>query len=396
MKLLFFAPAFPPPMEGGSVVYLYNIVSHLPPSDVVVYTQAHPEAAVFDSRQAFTIYRDSRRFENWSRWEQAGAVVRWAWDVISVVRRHDLNILHADCYYTTGLVAWMVGRLLGKPYVVYTYGEEIAQQLRCRPDLWGKLRGEIYRRIIRDADGLIAVSDYTAGLLVQMGASREKIRKILPMISETKCSDSRTAALVRRKFRIPEGCKIVLTGGRLIARKGHDRLIRAMPRILDACPGTLLIVTSRGPEMENLKACVRTSGVDRHVVFTGFVTDEELSMLYELCEVFAMPHRETMDGDTEGCPTVFLEANAHGKPVVGGGAGGVADAILDGETGFIVDGEDPDAIADAVARLLRDPDLARRMGENGRRRVVESLTPQKGAEQVLEISRRILRARERS
>ncbi len=397
MNLLFFAPAFPPPMEGGSAVYLHNIVSNLPPSDVVVYTQAHPESREFDASRPFEIVRDPHRYTvaEWTVATQVLAVFKWMRRISPILARRKIDVVHADVYLNCGLVAWLLRRTHGVPYVLYAYGEELNQQL-CGPSGPAHaIKGALYRRVIRGASGLIAVSRYTAGLLERMGARPSRIHVLRPMIAPSKLPVASDIEAIRAKFGIPGNRKIILSAGRLIARKGHDRLIRSMPVILESCPEAMLLIASRGPELDHLKKIAVESGVNPQVVFAGFVSDTDLSMLYELCEVFAMPHRETADGDTEGCPTVFLEANAHGKPVVGGRAGGVEDAIIDGETGFIVDGENPAEIAKAILKLLRDPALARDMGERGRRRVAEELSPKSGAERVAALSREILQERNR-
>ena len=125
-------------------------------------------------------------------------------------------------------------------------------------------------------------------------------------------------------------------------------------------------------------------------MFAGFVLDTEKAAFFDLCDVFAMPHRQLADADTEGCPTVFLEAGAHGKPVVGGRAGGVSDAILDAQTGFIVDGERPEQIAKALVSILTDRALAVRLGARGRQRVLEDLSPEKGAQVLMDYSQAVL------
>lgn len=102
-----------------------------------------------------------------------------------------------------------------------------------------------------------------------------------------------------------------------------------------------------------------------------------------------MPHRELAGSlDTEGCPTVFLEARAHGKSVVGGRAGGVNDAVLHGQTGFIVDGKNAAVVVMAVETLLSDPNLARTMREAGRE-YVAALTPERNTREVWRLSSEI-------
>jgi phosphatidylinositol alpha-1,6-mannosyltransferase len=156
------------------------------------------------------------------------------------------------------------------------------------------------------------------------------------------------------------------------------------------------VLAGPGPLLDELLDLARECGVSDKVIMTGRVSDSELSALYDLCVVFAMPNRELPDGDTEGFGTVFLEANAHGKPVVGGRAGGVSDAILDGQTGIMVDGQNTDEIAAAIINLLGDPELARRLGENGRERVLREFSPAKAAGRVLAFSQEIIKGRQRS
>jgi phosphatidylinositol alpha-1,6-mannosyltransferase len=196
------------------------------------------------------------------------------------------------------------------------------------------------------------------------------------MISPSKQAVSEAVAVIKTKFNLADDQRVILCVGRLIERKGQSDLIRSMPQILSVFPNTILIIVGRGLESNKLQKLVDELGLRNHVIFSGFVDDDELAALYNLCDVFALPHKELEDGDTEGCPTVFLEANAHGKPVVGGDAGGVRDAIINGVTGF-----------------LGDCQLAKQMGEHGRQRVLNDLTPQKGVEHLLAFCRNILEER---
>ena len=126
--------------------------------------------------------------------------------------------------------------------------------------------------------------------------------------------------------------------------------------------------------------------LDDHVLFTGYVDPDQLNSLYNLCDVYVMLSRELVArGDTEGFGITFLEANACGKPVIGGDSGGVSDAILDGVTGFLVDPLDVDGVAEKLILLLEDPDLARRLGQQGRARVEGSFTWDGITKQLLEM-----------
>jgi phosphatidylinositol alpha-1,6-mannosyltransferase len=160
---------------------------------------------------------------------------------------------------------------------------------------------------------------------------------------------------------------VVVCVSRLVPRKGQDALIRALPAIRRRVPGAALLVVGGGPYRSTLSRLARDSGVADDVVFTGTVAWEELPAHYAAGDVYAMPCRTRRGGlDVEGLGIVYLEASATGLPVVAGDSGGAPDAVRAGETGYVVGGRDIAAIADRVATLLTDPELARRLGAAGR------------------------------
>jgi len=151
---------------------------------------------------------------------------------------------------------------------------------------------------------------------------------------------------------------------RMVPRKGQDTLIRAWPRVRAEVPGAALLLVGDGPYAQALKRQAGRLGVSGDVVFTGPVPWSELPGYYDAANVFAMPCRTRRAGlDVEGLGMVYLEASATGLPVIGGDSGGAPDAILDGESGYVVRGAT--ALAARIADLLNDPARARAMGEKG-------------------------------
>ena len=150
-------------------------------------------------------------------------------------------------------------------------------------------------------------------------------------------------------------------------RKGQDTLLRAWPAVLSRFPEAALLVVGGGPYAADLRRLAARSGIAGSVHFTGPVPQAELPAHYAAGDVFAMPCRTRRGGlDVEGLGIVYLEASAAGLPVVGGDSGGAPDAILDGETGYVVGGRDVSALAGRLTALLDDPAGARAMGEKGR------------------------------
>jgi phosphatidylinositol alpha-1,6-mannosyltransferase len=165
---------------------------------------------------------------------------------------------------------------------------------------------------------------------------------------------------------------LVVCVSRLVARKGQDILILGMERLRRTVPEAALMVVGGGPYEAALRALADAAPAGS-VFFSGEVSEADLPRYYAMGDVFAMPCRTRLGGlEVEGWGNVFIEAAACARPVVVGDSGGAREALVDGETGILVDGRDVDAVADAVGTLLADPGLARKMGEAGRARVERS------------------------
>jgi phosphatidylinositol alpha-1,6-mannosyltransferase len=164
-----------------------------------------------------------------------------------------------------------------------------------------------------------------------------------------------------------DGKQIIISVGRLVHRKGQDRLIESIARLRAEFPEVHLILVGEGPHRERLESIARRNEVRDAITFVGRLQLEQLPLYLSIAEVFAMPSRDRLAGlEVEGLGIVYLEASGCGLPVIVGRSGGAPDAVIDGETGFIVDGEDVVSIADACAQLLRNPSYARAMGLKGR------------------------------
>jgi phosphatidylinositol alpha-1,6-mannosyltransferase len=154
-------------------------------------------------------------------------------------------------------------------------------------------------------------------------------------------------------------------------------VIRVLPTVLKNIPDLKYIIAGSYEKKycQRLQQLVEDLNLGDIVTFTGYVQPHEIPLYYNLCDVYIMPSRELENkGDTEGFGITYLEANACEKPVIGGKSGGVVDAIVDGKTGFLVNPEDEDEIADKLILLLSDPGLAQKLGKNGRDRIEKGYT----------------------
>jgi phosphatidylinositol alpha-1,6-mannosyltransferase len=266
----------------------------------------------------------------------------------------DLVIVNTSfCYWTAKVIKQWKPRM---NVTFYVHGEEV-------PDGKG-YHGRKSLEALQGGDRVVAVSSYTKSALVKVGLDPDRVTVINNGVDTTRFQPGPRSQAIIDRFRLGNR-RILLTLARLDERKGQDMLIRAIPKIVEAIPDLAYLVVGEGSMMERLWALVSELRLESTVLFTGGVSDEDVLAYYRTCDVYAMPNRTTGTGDTEGFGLVFLEAGACGKAVIGGKAGGVPDAIRDGETGFLVDGTSTDAIAGACVKLLDDGELRDRLGANG-------------------------------
>lgn len=359
-----------PPMTGGEATWYAQICALLPPEQVIVLAPRMPGDRSFDTRRR---YRIIRRYVPVSPHPLARLcqLVLLFVHAAGLVRRERIDVVHIGHLYL-GPVALALQRLAGVPYVLYLHGGEVAPYLRFRLVRWTA------RAIVQGARLVVANSVDTRRRYEATGVSHPNVRIVPPIADIGRFRPDHPASWVRRRYRV-DGAKVLLTVGRLVGRKGHDAVIRALSRVQQAAGPVRYLIAGSGPEEPRLRALARSLGVADAVIFAGRVPDEDLPHFYAACDVFVMPSRELPERDgVEGFGIVFLEAGAAGKPVIGGRSGGIADAVLDGTTGLLVDPRSEDELATALISLLRDAAEAARLGQEGRSRAVQ-LTAAAGA-----------------
>ncbi|WP_219420400.1 glycosyltransferase family 4 protein [Pseudonocardia nigra] len=342
-----------PPRTGGIQSYLQALADRLPAGALVVYAPAWPGAAEFDAAAGYPVHRHPT-----SLMLPVPAV---ACRAVALAREHEAGTVWFGASAPLGLLGPVLRRRAGIERVVAsTHGHEVG---------WAMLPGarQALRRIGRDADAFTTISRYTRGR-VAAAFGPDAALEVLPsgVDAEVFRPDPAARTELRRRYGLGEA-PVVSCVSRLVARKGQDVLIRALPRVRAAVPGARLLFVGNGPDRGRLRRLATDVGVADHVVFTGPVPAAELPAHYAVGDVFALPCRTRGGGlDVEGLGIALLEAAATGLPVVAGDSGGAPETVWDGHTGHVVDGRDQRVVADAVAGLLADPDRARRMGAAGR------------------------------
>jgi phosphatidylinositol alpha-1,6-mannosyltransferase len=281
------------------------------------------------------------------------------WTIYLIVKER-IDIVHCGDFLPAGAIGLILKKLLGIPYVYYVHGEGNTwfQQFRFQPK---------FRKIVlRNAERIVAACTYAEeGVKRDLNGGYEKVFKITPGVDYKNFNPKWKDTELLRELGL-EGKKVILTVGRLVERKGQDSVISAMPKILADVPDAVYLVGGRGPYEERLRSLAAELNLENHVTFLGFVPQGKLFNLYSICDVFVMINRETIQDGPEGFGMVFTEASAAGKPVVAGKSGGTEDSVLEGITGYRVDPMNVDEIASCIIKILKDEQLRRTLGRNGR------------------------------
>ena len=342
-----------PPRVGGIQRTLEALVAQLPPDRVSVLCPDWEGGEAFDAAAPYRVLRQPETFL-WPTPEVARRVE-------DAVRETGAEVVLFGATYPLA----MIGPRLaagGTPYLAAAHGFEY--WLSVMPGAHSLMRYATSKasRVPVMCSEFIARTVRTAvprGVPVSVlypGADIEAFRPDLP-------TDD-----LRDRYGIGDG-PLVVCVSRLVARKGQDMLIRGMADVRRRVPESTLLIVGGGPYEGELRA-LAGQAPEGSVIFAGQVSEEDLPRHYAVGDVFAMPCRTRLGGlEVEGWGNVFIEAAACARPVVVGDSGGAREALVDGETGILVDGADAGAVADAVATLLADQALARRMGEAGRLRV---------------------------
>jgi phosphatidylinositol alpha-1,6-mannosyltransferase len=343
-----------PPKHGGIQAYLWELWRRLPPDDVTVLTTPHPKAGAWDAAQPFRVVRDRDRV--------LLPTPPLAQRITRLAREVGAELIVLDPALPVGLL----GPRLSIPYALVLHGAEVTVPGRL------PVSQQVMRSVLRGAQVIIAAGGYPAFearraargelpiVVVPPGVNAQRFRPLAP--------DER--ADVRRKLGLDPDGRVIVGVSRLVPRKGFDTLLKAASRLVATRPDLEVAIAGGGRDRQRLERVAAEQQAP--VRFLGRVPDDDLPSVYAAADVFAMLCRDRWGGlEQEGFGIVFLEAAACGVPQVAGHSGGSDEAVVDGVTGRVVHGDDPLAVAAALAPMLDDATLRHRMGDAARARAIE-------------------------
>lgn len=347
-----------PPRTGGIESFVLAMARRFPPGQVVVHTARQKGDREFDAGLPFPVIRDKSPIML-----PTPAITRRS---VEIAKAEGCDRVWFGAAAPLGLMAPRLRAAGIERMVATTHGHEV---------WWAVVPGTraLMRRIGRHVDLLTYLGEYTRSRIAPAldPASRTRFVQLTPGVDDATFTPEVSGARVRAELGLGQRPVIVCVS-RMVARKGQDVLVEALPRIRERAPDAALLLVGDGPYRSEVERRIVRARLSEHVFVTGRVSWERIPEYFAAGDVFCMPARTRLGGfDLEGLGICYLEAAATGLPVVAGDSGGAPDAVLEGENGFVVSGTDVSAVADRCADLLLNKDLAAKFGLRGREWVME-------------------------
>lgn len=348
------------PRAGGIESFILGLLKRLPNQSVIVYTSSQPESASFDKdlfdKHGVIVIRDRSKILL-----PTPRITRRA---IKLMNEFDTKSIWFGAAAPLALMAATLRKNGATRIVALTHGHEV---------WWAKLVifRKLLKQIAKNVDVLTYLGEYTKNAIKTQVADKSKLVKIAPGIDVDHFFPSEKSSDLINKLRLNDH-RVIVSVGRLVHRKGQDKLIIAMSQVVKSFPKAVLLIVGEGPIKYMLQKLVQHHSLEKNVIFAGRVQLEELPNYIRLGEIFAMPARDRFFGlEVEGLGIVYLEASACGLPVIVGKSGGAPDAVIHEKTGLVVEGTSPDQIANSIKTFLQQPELAKNYGKAGREWVVD-------------------------
>ncbi|WP_370241294.1 glycosyltransferase family 4 protein [Marisediminitalea sp.] len=379
MKTLVLSQNFPP-ASGGSGRWFWELYSRLGDNYLVVADE-QPDVEAFDAQSDLPITRMPMYSPQWGLASLEGLkyYYRSYRRLRKLVKANKIEMIHCGRVLPEGLMAFFINKTLGVPYACYVHGEDLEASALSRE------LNSLTKMVMRSAAKIICNSHNSAGIVERVDNSvMSKVVVMHPGADTNKfvpLAQPDTGFLAKMGW---QNKQLIVTVGRLQARKGQDKMIEAMPQVLSVCPQAHYVVIGHGECEQLLRDTVERLGVQAHVDILTACDDDTMIKCYQHCDVFILPNR-TEGQDIEGFGMVLVEAQACAKPVIAGDSGGTKETLIAEQTGKIVDATKPEALASAVASFLQSPALANEYGRAGREHAVSQFDWENAARRAEQI-----------
>jgi len=374
MKILFVSADFPP-MDGGIAIFDYHICKELVARGhkLIVIAKWFQGCKDFDNKQDFVIFRLKGKIRPTS--------LESIYKILITILKKKIELIFFGHFGSTHWLGGVLAKKIFKvPYIIFVHGNEFNAYLHklTKADRWAS------KIVLKNTTQIITNSRATKKVIENNGFPSKRIHIVYPGADPEIFNANNQNIEIMKKYEL-EGKKVLLSVSRLAWIKNHVNVLNALPKVIKHFPNLIYLIVGKGEEEKNIRIVINELGLQSYVKLIGYIEPPHVGPYYCTCDVFIMPSKS---GNTyyESFGIAYAEANACGKPVIAGKSGGIEEAVIDGVTGLLVDPENIEEIAQTIIRLLTDREYARKLGENGRRRVENELnwkTTGKKIEEVL-------------
>ena len=341
------------PRTGGIETFIIGLLERIEDKEIWVYTSHQQNSADYDQRwlnkYKVRVIRD--------RSKVLLPTIRVARNLRKLIKSQEIEVIWFGAAAPLGISAPWLRLPSVKRVIALTHGHEV-WWAKIPPFSW------LLRYASSGIDFVGVLGDYTERA-ISKAVNREKLIRIAPGIDIQHFT--KTGSSLRKDLQLGNR-PVIICVGRLVHRKGQDKLIEALPEIKKFIPDAILLIVGEGPHRKELDLLVTKYKLEDSVKFIGRISYDDLPKYLSASDLFAMPSRDRLFGlEVEGLGIVYLEASACQLPVIVGRSGGATDALLEGVTGISVNGRDTNEIAGAVVKLLGNKKLAEEMGKSGRK-----------------------------
>ena len=350
------------PRAGGIETFIIGLIERRPVGQTIVYTSAQANSEQYDAdwlaQYGVRVIRDRSKI--------LLPTPRVAFHLKKIIRKEGITTAAFGSAAPLGLLSAGMKRAGVVRTVALTHGHEV---------WWAKVFpfNLLLRRIGSTVDVLTFLGEFTRSAISKglTAKAQASMVKIAPGIDVEHFIPTDVTVL-RNSLGLSDK-KVIVSVGRLVHRKGQDHLIEAMPEILKSIPQAHLLLVGEGPYREHLQTLVKKHNLEASVTFIGRIQYKDLPTYICVGDIFAMPSRSRLMGlEVEGLGIVYLEASSCGLPVLAGDSGGAPDALVQNETGLVVNGTDDQQIATAAIKLLTNIELSKKMGLAGRQWIIDN------------------------
>ena len=368
------------PFSGGIARYTYEIARGMAALDcqVTVLAPTYNHCKEIDAQSNFKTIRMPVRHDGKAEFLRFLPGLKSLNRQI-VTSRPDVVLLTSDLAHGLGAVVCVRNQV---PFAAVIHGSEIVKHFPPK-SLRKYFQYPSLKFCYTRAGVVFCVSRYVRNLMLEAGFDGSKLFVVHNGIDEKLLSipyNTEAVTALRQKHGL-KNKKVILTIARLTARKGQDQMIRSMPALLTKDPNVCYILIGTGEDKNDLEKLVQEVGIKDAVIFTGEIAEAEKIHYLDLCDAFVLLSRN--DGQrVEGLGISLLEATARAKPLIASSHGGIKEIVKDGVNGFFVDPRNYSQVADRIARILQDANLAKHLGESAKETVAENFTTSQMAQKT--------------